>query len=105
MKTYEDDHRIMTDVDMANAEDLSDTAWEHGATSREVRLMACMRLLLAHVECRTEEVSNAFIGDWKDITLAIEKQIEACCGTRDENCELCGVRESCAGKARELGEK
>lgn len=105
MLTYTDDHRIMTDVDMVNAEDLADLSWEKGASPREIRLMACMRLLIAHIECRTEEVSNASVGEWESIAIAIEKKIEACCGGRDENCDMCGVRESCSGIARERGKK
>ncbi len=58
MLTYADDHRIMTDLDMSNCEDLSSISWEKGATPREVRLMACMRLLLANIECRTEKTSK-----------------------------------------------
>lgn len=54
MLTHADDHRIMTDPDMANCEDLSDLTWEEGATPREIRLMACMRLLLAHIEGVTD---------------------------------------------------
>lgn len=54
MLIHEDDYRIMTDVDMVNAKDLSDPDWEEGATPQEARLKACIRLLLAHIEGITD---------------------------------------------------
>ena len=50
MLTHADDYRIMTDLEMGVAEDLSDLSWEEGASPREIRLMAHMRLLLSHIE-------------------------------------------------------
>ncbi len=48
--THTDDFRIMTDEDMATAKKLSRLTNERGSTPHEARLMACMRLLLAHIE-------------------------------------------------------
>lgn len=54
MLTYADDYRIMTDVDMENAKCLSRFDTDENATTSEHRLMACVRLLLGHIEGITD---------------------------------------------------
>jgi len=49
MLTHADDFRIMTEVDMITVKRLSGLSRESGSTRQEARLMAGMRLLVAHI--------------------------------------------------------
>jgi len=57
--THAEDYRIMQDQDMEIVKQLATENGGLGNSRREARLLACMRLLLGHLESRTEEVGKA----------------------------------------------
>lgn len=59
MLTHADDYRVMTVEDMDVVKELSTADGGLGNSQQEARFLACMRLLLGHIECRTEEVLDA----------------------------------------------